>query len=155
MYALQQDLQPCLGEGEDLNSHLGTVNGTIVKFCLLRRMRFVLNLQIFFYKSQPENEVYPHSPIPTYAVSPHVSDLTHPMDSGLVLSMLRNPYLLEKGGGISQLGRQLMKVLGSKGVGMKEDVFLRFLMKRGFIHHITKSGWIPGGMRWTQWQEQS
>ena len=34
------------------------------------------------------------------------------------------PYLLEKGGGICQLSRQIMKIAGSKGVGMEEDIFL-------------------------------
>jgi len=46
LYALQQDLQPSLGEGKDLYSHLGTEDGTIVKVCLLRRMRFILNVQL-------------------------------------------------------------------------------------------------------------
>jgi len=39
---------------------------------------------------------------------------------GVNLLVLRVPCLLEKGGGISHLGRQTVKVPKSKGVGMEE-----------------------------------
>ena len=45
--------------------------------------------------------------------------------------MLRIPHLLVKGGGIPDLGRQIMKVLGSEGVSMKE-----------FFDNISKSNEI-------------
>jgi len=37
---------------------------------------------------------------------------------GVILHMLKVPYLLEKGGGIPHLGGQIIKVLGSEGVSM-------------------------------------
>ena len=71
------------------------------------------------------------------------------------------PYLLEKGGGISHLVRQIMKVLEPEGVGMEEffndlstskKKYLHALhwelrdlplIKRQLVHQITKSDWMP------------
>ena len=91
----------------------------MVKFCLFGRMRFVLNLQILRRVSLRMRFIVNLSflnkqLVQTFRIPP-------PMESGSnFLHVLRIPYLLEKGGGIYHLGTLIMKVPGSKGVGMKE-----------------------------------
>jgi len=102
LYKLQQDLQPSLDEGEDLNSYQVTEDGEHVQ----------------------RNEVRPHSPTlvenqPENTESPHAQDLTPQRDSGSVSYKIGSLHLLEKGGGISQLDKQIMKVPRSKGMNVK------------------------------------
>jgi len=55
--------------------------------------------------------------------SPHAQDPTPQRDSGSILHKLGLLHLLEKGGEIPQLDKQIMKVLKSKG-GNVEDFFV-------------------------------
>ena len=94
-----------------------------VKVCLLRRMRFDVNLQMSRRVNLRMRFILNLSCLNMQLF--HMFRFLPLMDSGSnFLSVLRVPYLLEKGGRISQLGRQIMKVPGSKGVGIEEDVFL-------------------------------
>ena len=50
----------------------------------------------------------------------HTSKISYAMDSRSISLVLRVVYLLEKGGGISHLGKLIMKAPRSKAVGMEE-----------------------------------
>jgi len=71
-------------------------------------------------KSQPVSKVRPQSPVPEHAVSPHVQDPTPQRNSGSDSQMLRVLYLLEKGGGMPHLGKQIIKVPEFEGVSIEE-----------------------------------
>jgi len=59
-----------------------------------------------------------------------------PMDSGSNLFfIIKVPYLLEKGGGISHLGRQIIKVLGSQGLSVEEFLDNFSNRKRNILVH--------------------
>jgi len=92
LYELQQDLQPSLGEGEDLNSRQATENGEPVQ----------------------ENEVRFHIPTPVEnqpedVKSPHAQEPMPQRDTGSISPQARVLTLLRERGRDSQLDRQIIK----------------------------------------------
>jgi len=84
-------------------------------------------------ENQPENEIHSQSPSSEHKIT---LDIQHPHFKRIVrviLHILMVPHLLEKGGGILHLGRQMITVLKFEGVNMEEfldDIFK--LMKKYF-----------------------
>ena len=92
----------------------------MVKVCLLRRMRFILNLQMLRRFSLRMTFII-NLPFLNMQLI-HMFRIPPPMDSGRnFLFMLRVPYFLAKGGGIPRLDRQIMKVLRSKEVSVENS----------------------------------
>jgi len=131
LYELQQDLQLFLVEMDDLNSHQPTKDGARP---LPERNRGDLSAyrnqvcpqSSTTEKNQPNNECHPQFLNLEHAVSPHVQNLIPRRDRGSDSPRLGLVHLLGKGGRIARLDRQIMKVLGSEGVNMKEflvDIF--------------------------------
>jgi len=93
LYELQQDLQPSLNEGEDLNSY------QVAKMVsLLTEMRFVYIYELLWKSTLKMWKVHIHK-------APHLKGI---MD--VFLHKLGFLHLLEKGGRIPQLDRQIIKV---------------------------------------------
>ena len=116
-------------------------------------------------ENQLGNEFHPQFPSPEHVVSPHMQDRTPPRDSKSDSLKLRVQHLLEKGGGIPHLDRQVMKTLWSEWVSIKQflddiskskrkylygltwKVEELPLFKTKLIHQSIMSGWMSSGMR--------
>jgi len=92
---------------------------------MLRRMRVVLNLR-FLRRVNPKmrfilNLLFLNMQLVQILRIPHLKGII-----GVILHMLRVQHLLDKGRGIPHLVKQIMKVVGSKGVSIDKflnDVF--------------------------------
>ena len=89
----------------------------MVKVCLSRRMRFVLNLKMLrkveLRMRSILNLLFVNMQLVHTFKIPHLGGIV-----GVILHIFRVPYLVEKGRGIPYLDRKIIKVLGFEAVSM-------------------------------------
>jgi len=103
--------------------------------CLTRRMRFVLDL---LYMRKVNSRVRPilNLQFPNLQLV-HMFGIPRPRGLvGATLHMLKVPHLVEKGGGMTHLGRQIIKAPGTERVSVEEllDDISKLKRKYSYAH---------------------